>query len=103
MAIRRAISNLINNAITHAGNCYVSVEHQNGMITIIIDDDGPGIPKDMRRAAVKPFSRNLNSKTSIGAGLGLSIAQEVATTHGGELLLGEAPQGGLRVRLQLPI
>jgi two-component system osmolarity sensor histidine kinase EnvZ len=103
MAIRRAISNLINNAITHAGNCYISVEHQNGMITIIIDDDGPGIPKDMRRAAVKPFSRNLNGKTSMGAGLGLSIAQEVATTHGGELLLGEAPQGGLRVRLQLPI
>jgi two-component system osmolarity sensor histidine kinase EnvZ len=57
----------------------------------------------MRRAAVKPFSRNLNGKTSIGAGLGLSIAQEIATNHGGELLLGDAPQGGLRVRLQLPI
>ena len=103
MAFRRAISNLINNAITHAGHCYVSVEHQDGIITIIIDDDGPGIPKDMRRAAVKPFSRNLNGKTSIGAGLGLSIAQEIATNHGGELLLGDAPQGGLRVRLQLPI
>ncbi|MDC1020380.1 sensor histidine kinase, partial [Alphaproteobacteria bacterium] len=79
------------------------VEHQEGIITVVIDDDGPGIPKDMRRAAVKPFSRNLNGKTSIGAGLGLSIAQEIATNHGGELLLGDAPQGGLRVRLQLPI
>jgi two-component system osmolarity sensor histidine kinase EnvZ len=103
MAFRRTISNLINNAITHAGQCFVSVEYQDNLITILVDDDGTGIPKDMRRAAVKPFSRNLASDTSTGVGLGLSIAKEFATTHGGELLLGDAPQGGLRVRLQLPV
>lgn len=103
MAFRRAISNLINNAITHAGQCFVSLEYQDNLITILVDDDGPGIPKDMRRAAVKPFSRNLAGNTSTGVGLGLSIAKEFATTHGGELLLGDVPQGGLRVRLQLPV
>ncbi len=94
---------MINNAITHAGQCFVSLEYQDNLITILVDDNGPGIPKDMRRAAVKPFSRNLAGNTSTGVGLGLSIAKEFATTHGGELLLGDAPQGGLRVRLQLPV
>ncbi|MAJ36199.1 MAG: hypothetical protein CBC12_13855 [Candidatus Puniceispirillum sp. TMED52] len=103
MAFRRAISNLLNNAITHAGQCYVSITHQDGLITILVDDDGDGIPKEMRRAAVKPFSRNLAGDSSTGVGLGLSIAKEFATTHGGELLLGDAPGGGLRVRLQLPV
>ena len=107
MAFCRAISNLINNALIHGGNCFVSVAAQEGLITIIIDDDGDGIPKDMRRAALKPFSRDINAKTSSGnssgVGLGLAIAHEAAMSHGGELLLGDAPQGGLRVRLQLPI
>ena len=61
----------------------------------------------MRRAALKPFARDINAKTSAsdtgGIGLGLAIAHEAAMSHGGELLLGDAPQGGLRVRLQLPI
>ncbi len=109
MAFCRAISNLINNALIHGGNCFVSVEAQEGLITILIDDDGDGIPKDMRRAALKPFARDINAKTSTsdtsagGIGLGLAIAHEAAMSHGGELLLGDAPQGGLRVRLQLPI
>ena len=103
MAFCRAISNLINNALIHAGDCFISVEAQDDLITIIIDDDGDGIPKDMRRAALKPFSRHLTGKTSSGVGLGLAIAHEAAMSHGGELLLGDAPQGGLRVRLQLPI
>ena len=107
MAFCRAISNLINNALIHGGNCFISVEAQEGLITILIDDDGDGIPKDMRRAALKPFARDINAKTSAsdtgGIGLGLAIAHEAAMSHGGELLLGDAPQGGLRVRLQLPI
>ena len=104
MAFCRAISNLINNALIHGGNCFISVEAQEGLITILIDDDGDGIPKDMRRAALKPFARDINGKTSAGGiGLGLAIAHEAAMSHGGELLLGDAPQGGLRVRLQLPI
>ena len=104
MAFCRAVSNLINNALIHGGNCFISVEAQEGLITILIDDDGDGIPKDMRRAALKPFARDINAKTTSGGiGLGLAIAHEAAMSHGGELLLGDAPQGGLRVRLQLPI
>ena len=107
MAFCRAISNLISNALIHGGNCFISVEAQEGLITILIDDDGDGIPKDMRRAALKPFARDINNKASAsdtgGIGLGLAIAHEAAMSHGGELLLGDAPQGGLRVRLQLPI
>ena len=107
MAFCRAVSNLISNALIHGGNCFISVEAQEGLITILIDDDGDGIPKDMRRAALKPFARDINNKASAsdtgGIGLGLAIAHEAAMSHGGELLLGDAPQGGLRVRLQLPI
>ena len=100
-AIRRALDNLIGNALRHGGNCRISLQLDEDQIQIIIDDDGPGIPREHREAVVRPFVR-LQGAVGEGVGLGLSIANDVALAHGGLLLLGEAPEGGLRARLQLP-
>ena len=72
---------------------------------VIIDDNGPGIPRDKRVEVVLPFTRLENSRNSKtgGTGLGLSIAKNSALNHGGELILEDSPLGGLRVRLLLPL
>ena len=72
---------------------------------VIIDDNGPGIPRDKREEVVLPFTRLENSRNSKtgGTGLGLSIAKNAALHHGGELILEDSPLGGLRVRLLLPL
>ena len=72
---------------------------------ILIDDDGPGIPEDKRDEVFKPFYRleeSRNKKTG-GVGLGMSIAQDVVYSHGGQIMLEDSPLGGLRVRILLPI
>ena len=71
----------------------------------IIDDNGPGIPRDKREEVVLPFTRLENSRNikTGGSGLGLSIAKNSALNHGGELILEDSPLGGLRVRLLLPL
>ena len=105
--IRRAMDNLIGNAVRHGQHCEVSVTNDEHQIQIIIDDDGPGIPKDQRIAVLRPFVQldpdKTKSDSSHGTGLGLSIANDAALSHGGNLLLGDSPMGGLRVRLQLPV
>lgn len=102
--VRRAIANLVSNAAGFGEHVTVSVRRNGGRIEIIIDDDGPGIPKDQIEEALKPFSRldesrNQNRK---GVGLGLAITRDVARNHGGELRLSESPMGGLRAVLSLP-
>ena len=71
----------------------------------MIDDDGPGIPSELRDEVFKPFSRldaSRNPETG-GVGLGLTIARDVARNHGGELYLEDAPERGLRARVVLPL
>ena len=73
--------------------------------TILIDDDGPGIPAAMREEVFKPFRRieeSRNQETG-GVGLGLSIARDVILGHGGDIALADSPMGGLRVIVQLPL
>lgn len=101
--VRRAVDNLIGNAVRHASLCEVSLELDTEQIQIIIDDNGPGIPKDQRVSVLRPFVRLNPDEAGDGTGLGLSIANDAALAHGGNLLLGDSPMGGLRVRLQLPI
>ena len=101
-SIRRTIDNIINNALQHAERCEISLEVDDEQIQIIVDDNGPGIPKDQRTGVLRPFVR-LNSQERDGSGLGLSIANDAAISHGGNLLLGDSPLGGLRVRIQLPV
>ena len=101
-SIRRTVDNIINNALQYANQCEINIEIDEEQIQIIFDDNGPGIPKDQRTSVLRPFVR-LNENERSGSGLGLSIANDAAISHGGYLLLGDAPQGGLRVRIQLPI
>lgn len=101
--VRRAIDNLIGNAIRYSQHTEIRVESDEEQIQILIDDDGPGIPKEHRISVLRPFVQLNSSHETSGAGLGLSIANDAALSHGGLLLLGDSPMGGLRARLQLPI
>lgn len=100
MAIRRAVDNLINNAIRYGDRAEVSVVLTEKSLRIQVEDDGPGIPAPQREEALKPFSRldtARNQDQGLGVGLGLAIASDVARAHGGVLRLGESQRlGGLR-------
>ncbi len=105
-SVSRALQNLINNAAHYGGVVKVSLKLLPKTCEFIVEDDGPGIPEERREDVKKPFlrldtSRNLNKGG--GVGLGLSIAQDVAHIHGGNLELGEsADMGGLKATLRLP-
>ncbi len=104
-AFRRCINNLIGNATRYARHVVVDAGKRGRSIEIVIDDDGPGIPEARRDDVFKPFFRLEGSRNTGtgGVGLGMTIARDVARGHGGEIVLGESPLGGLRVRLRLPL
>ncbi|MDV7144377.1 ATP-binding protein [Tropicimonas sp. TH_r6] len=104
-AIERALGNLVGNAQRYADRALVSVEMRERQVIFCVEDDGPGIPEDLRDEAMKPFSRldpARNQDRGSGVGLGLAIAHDIARRHGGNLRLGEsAEMGGLKVELVL--
>ncbi len=104
-AMRRCIANLLVNAGRHAGTAWVRAERHGGVIEIAVDDDGPGIPAAAREDVFKPFfriDRSRNLATG-GSGLGLTIARDVARSHGGDITLDDSPYGGLRAIIRLPV
>ncbi len=104
-AIRRCFTNLVVNATTHSDKVEVHAERRGNLVEVLVDDDGPGIPEDLREAVFKPFYRldaSRNPKTG-GTGLGLSIARDLARGSGGDIVLEESPLGGLRARVRLPV
>lgn len=104
LALRRAVSNLISNALAHADQVRISLKGGPHASDIIIDDNGPGIPPEDREDAVKPFSRldAARNQNTAGVGLGLALAKDVAASHGGALYLTDSPLGGLRAIIRLP-
>lgn len=105
-SIERALDNLVGNALRY-GNCaVVSLDVVGSVIRISVEDDGPGIPPDLRQEALKPFSRldkSRNQNKGSGVGLGLSIAQDIASSHGGSLSLDDSQDhGGLLAVIELP-
>ena len=103
-ALRRCIGNLIDNALKHGNWAAVSLALQPNAAEIHVDDDGPGIAPEMREEALRPFhrldqGRNLQAG---GVGLGLAIARDIARSHGGDLVLADSPNGGLRATIRLP-
>lgn len=105
VAFERCLSNLIGNAAKYAGECWVSAQRKEEHIEILVEDGGPGIPLELREDVFKPFFRgedSRNQKTG-GVGLGLPIAQDIILSHGGQIWLENSPQGGLRVRIDLPV
>ena len=105
VAIRRAVDNLIGNAVRYGTTAEVGVTITPRSIAVHVEDDGPGIPQERREEAMKPFSRlepARNQNKGTGVGLGLSIAADVARAHGGMLRLGESKRlGGLQADLVL--
>ncbi len=99
-AIRRAVENLIGNAVRYGNRAEVSVNLTEKSLRIRVEDDGPGIPADRRVEAIKPFSRldpARNQNRGSGVGLGLAIVMDVARAHGGMLRLDQSPTlGGLQ-------
>lgn len=103
-AFSRLVSNLVSNAFRHARKVSISAEHRGAWLTIHVDDDGPGIPAEMREEVFKPFVRldEARNQDSSGTGLGLSIARDIARSHGGDIMLDESPMGGLRATVRIP-
>ena len=104
-AMRRCLANLIGNAQRHAEHVMVSAGRRKNLVEVTIDDDGPGVPEAEREEVFKPFYRldRARSPDTGGTGLGLTIARDVVRSHGGNLVLEDAPGGGLRARLWLPV
>lgn len=106
MALARAFSNIIENAARYANKQIKITEHDTvDTVEVIIEDDGPGIPDDRKRDAMRPFVRldDARGTETGGTGLGLSIAQTAIENHGGQMFLENSELGGLRVRIVLPI
>jgi signal transduction histidine kinase len=104
VALKRAIRNLLDNAIKHGKTARVDVRATPAAIETVIDDDGPGIPEQDLARVFEPFYRvegSRNQETG-GVGLGLAIARSIVEAHGGTLTLANRPEGGLRVTLTLP-
>jgi signal transduction histidine kinase len=104
LALKRAVSNVIDNAIKYGGNARVKVSPHPRFVEIVVDDDGPGIPEAELKEVFAPFYRleRSRSRETGGAGLGLSLARTVAHAHGGEITLANRIEGGLRAIIQLP-
>lgn len=102
--LKRAVANLVDNALYHAVNVELELSRSESEINITVDDDGPGIDSSLLKEAMQPFSRldSSRSQNKAGAGLGLAIASDVARSHGGQLFLENRLSGGLRVQLKLP-
>lgn len=100
VSIRRAVENLVGNAVRYGTRAEVSVQLTDRVLRIRVEDDGPGIPQAQREEALKPFARldeARNQNLGTGVGLGLAIAMDIARAHGGTLRLGESRRlGGLQ-------
>jgi two-component system osmolarity sensor histidine kinase EnvZ len=107
LSIKRAIENIVNNAEKWSNLIKLSVFLTEKSLTFRIEDNGPGIPKDKRDEAIKPFTKLDNSRNQNkggGVGLGLAISSDIARTHGGKLKLSESTEfGGLCVEIVIPV
>jgi two-component system osmolarity sensor histidine kinase EnvZ len=103
-ALRRCLANLIGNARRHATHVWLTGLVAADGIDILVDDNGPGIPPANRARVFRPFVRLDASRNPLtgGVGLGLTIARDVARSHGGDIRLETSPRGGLRARVHLP-
>ena len=104
MALKRAIANLVGNALNYGGSARVTLRTVAGGVSVEVEDDGPGIaPADLDRV-FEPFQRletSRNRETG-GTGLGLPITRNILRAHGGDVTLANRRGGGLRATMLLP-
>jgi signal transduction histidine kinase len=103
-SLRRAIRNVAENGAKYGKRSRISLKDDGRSVSVIIDDDGPGIPDDQKEKAFQPFVRleGSRSRETGGSGLGLAITRSIVLNHGGEITLTNRPEGGLRVTMILP-
>jgi signal transduction histidine kinase len=104
-ALKRAVRNLLDNAVKYGKSGTVEIHRASKAIEINIDDEGPGIPQQELTRVREPFYRldESRSRDTGGVGLGLAIAQSIVQAHGGTLTLSNRPEGGLRATIALPL
>ena len=97
-AFKRCLGNLVSNAARFARTISITGQRDHRYLSVTVDDDGPGIPPEMREDVFKPFLRldDARNQDQGGTGLGLAIARDIARSHGGDIMLGDSPLGGLR-------
>jgi signal transduction histidine kinase len=105
LALRRVVANLADNAIKYGGSAHLRSTIVNKHFLLTVDDEGAGIPPEHRQAMLEPFSRleTSRSRGTGGAGLGLAIARGLVEAHRGTLSIQEAPSGGARISVRLPL
>ncbi len=104
LALKRCLGNLLANAHRHGQRIVVRGAREQRFVTIHVDDDGPGIAPEHREDVFRPFHRldEARNQDEGGSGLGLAIARDIARSHGGDIVLGTSPLGGLRASLRIP-
>ena len=104
-AFKRAITNLVSNAVRYGDQIVIRVATEGQWLRIEVDDNGPGIPASERANVFKPFYRIDRSRNQDdgNSGLGLAIARDIAKSHGGDITLGESSMGGLRAIISVPL
>ena len=103
-ALKRSFENIIQNGLNYGEKVYLNIQKGDKRVTVLIEDDGPGIPEDQYKNVFKPFfrldkSRSLNQS---GVGLGLAIVEDIINSHGGNIQLGKSKRDGLLVKVSLP-
>jgi signal transduction histidine kinase len=103
--LKRALRNLVANAVRYGARAEVALIAQDGMAVLRVEDHGPGIPADQIAAMLEPFTRGEASRNRAtgGAGLGLTLARAIAEAHGGALVLENRAEGGLRAEIRVPL
>lgn len=104
LALRRIVANLVDNALKYGHVAHVTLAADRRTIELIVDDEGPGIPSDLREILLEPFVRQETSRNrrTGGAGLGLAVVRNLVEAHGGTVVIGDAPTGGARLAVRLP-
>ena len=104
-SFKRCIANLVSNAARHGETISIAGHRDHRYLSVTVDDDGPGIPLAMREEVFKPFLRldGARNQDEGGTGLGLAIARDIARSHGGDIMLGDSPIGGLRATVRIPV
>jgi signal transduction histidine kinase len=105
LALRRIVANLLDNALKYGRVAHLQIRLQGDVIILTVDDEGPGIPADRRLSMLEPFNRLEMSRNRAtgGAGLGLAVVRSLVEAHDGTVEIAEAPCGGTRVNVALPV
>src|SRR6266853_1008279 len=104
-AFKRCLANLVSNAARFGSAITITGHRDHRYMTITVEDDVPGIPPNRRHDVFKPFLRldDARNQDEAGSGLGLAIARDIARSHGGDVMLGDSPMGGLRASVRIPV